>query len=204
MASWLDNLLGLNQGDPLLDAAKKNTGLINNLDATGTGYLNQAKDITGDYLNLGKTGANAYADALGLNGAAGNAAALDRFQTGPGYQFGVDQGLQALERTASKYGRANSGQTDIDLLKYGTGAANAEWGNYLDRLGGYNGMYGAGVGGATKSLGDLASWKSGITSDLISANNQTAEGETTNNAGMGQLFGNVLGIGGKLLGFGGF
>lgn len=204
MASWLDNLLGLNQGDPLLDAAKKNAGLINQLDTTGTGYLNEAKGITGDYLNLGKTGANAYANATGVNGPEGNAAALANFQTGPGYQFGLDQGLQALQRTASSQGRLQSGNTDIDLLQYGVKAANDEWGNYVDRLGGYNNMYGAGVGAATKSLGDLTSFKSGITSDLISSNNQRAEGEATNNAGLGNLFGNVLGIGGKLLGYGGF
>jgi hypothetical protein len=204
MASWLDNLLGLNQGDPLLDASKRNTGLINQLDTTGTGYLNQAKDITGDYLNLGKSGANAYANATGVNGAAGNAEALANFQAGPGYQFGLDQGLQALQRTASSQGRLQSGNTDIDLLQYGVKAANDEWGNYIDRLGGYNNMYGAGVGAATKSLGDLTSFKSGITSDLISANNQRAEGETTNNAGWGQLAGNVANIAGKFLGFGGF
>lgn len=204
MASWLDNLLGLNQGDPLLDAANKNRGVINQLDTTGTGYLNEAKDITGDFLNLGKAGAGAYADATGVNGAAGNAAALDRFQTGPGYQFGLDQGLQALQRTASSQGRLQSGNTDIDLLQYGVKSANDEWGKYVDRLGGYNSMYGQGVGGATKSLGDLTSFKSGITSDLISSNNQTAEGESTNNAGWGNLLGNLASIGGKFMGYGGF
>lgn len=204
MASWLDNLLGLNQGDPLLDAAKKNAGLINQLDTTGTGYLNEAKGITGDYLNLGKTGANAYANATGVNGPEGNAAALANFQTGPGYQFGLDQGLQALQRTASSQGRLQSGNTDIDLLQYGVKAANDEWGNYVDRLGGYNNMYGAGVGAATKSLGDLTSFKSGITSDLISSNNQRAEGEATNNAGWGNLLGNVANIAGKFMGYGGF
>lgn len=204
MASWLDNLLGLNQGDPLLDAAKKNTGLINDLDATGTGYLNQAKDITGDYLNLGKAGANAYANATGVNGPEGNAAALANFQAGPGYQFGLEQGEQALMRRGSALGRLQSGQTDIDLLQYGVKAANDEWGNYVNRLGNYNSMYGNGVGAAAGALGNLTDFKTGITSNLISANNQTAEGESTNNAGMGQLFGNVLGIGGKLLGFGGF
>ncbi len=204
MASWLDNLLGLNQGDPLLDAANNNRGEINKLDQIGTGYLNEAKGITGDYLNLGKAGANAYANATGVNGAAGNAEALAGFQAGPGYQFGLDQGLQALQRTASSQGRLQSGNTDIDLLQYGVKSANDEWGNYVDRLGGYNNMYGAGVGAATKSLGDLTTFKSGITSDRISANNQTAEGETTNNAGWGQLAGNVANIAGRFMGFGGF
>lgn len=204
MASFLESLFGLNQGSDTVAAAKKNEGLIQGLDTTGTGYLTEAKGITDEYLNFGKTGANAYADAMGLNGQGGTDAALERFQEGPGYQFSLDQGLQALERTGSKYGRANSGQTDIDLLQYGVGAANNEWGSYLDRLGGYNGMYTQGVGGATKSLGDLTTFKEGVTQGLIDSNNQTAAGKQANSAGAGNLLGTVASIGGKLLGYGGF
>lgn len=204
MPSFIENLLGLNQGDPLIDAAKKNTGLINNLDKTGTGYLNEAKGITGDYLDLGKLGAGLYADSLGLNGAEGNARATSAFQTAPGYQFGMDQGLQALERNASKYGRSNSGNTDLDLMRYATGYANDAYGNWQNQLSGYNGMYGQGVGAATKSLGDLTQFKEGITQGLVDTTNQTAQGEATNNAGWGNLLGNIGRIVGGFTGYGGF
>jgi hypothetical protein len=204
MASFLESLFGLNQGGDTIATAKKNQGLVNQLDTTGTGYLTEAKGITDDYLNLGKSGATAYADALGLNGAGGSSAAMDRFTTSPGYDFALDQGLQALERRSAMGGRLNSGQNDIDLLQYGVKTANDEWDDWLDRLGGYNSMYTQGVGGATKSLGDLTTFKEGITTGLIDTNNQKLEGNNANSAGIGNLGKTIASIGGKLLGYGGF
>jgi len=204
MASFLESLFGLNQGGDTIATAKKNQGLINQLDTTGTGYLTEAKGITDDYLNLGKTGATSYANAMGLNGAEAAQTAQDNFTTSPGYQFSLDQGLQALERRSAMGGRLNSGQNDIDLLQYGVGAANDEWGNYLDRLGGYNNMYTQGVGASTKSLGDLTTFKEGITTGLIDTNNQKLEGKNANSAGAGNLLGTVANIAGKFMGYGGF
>src|SRR5665811_2346504 len=43
-------------------------------------------------------GANAYGDATGANGPAGNARATSNFQANPGYQFQLGQGLQAIDR----------------------------------------------------------------------------------------------------------
>ena len=39
-----------------------------------------------------------YMNSLGLNGAAGNQAAVNAFQTGPGYDFQMHQGLNAINR----------------------------------------------------------------------------------------------------------
>ncbi len=204
MASFLESLFGLNQGGDTIATAKKNQGLINQLDTTGTDYLTQAQGITNDYLNLGKTGATTYANAMGLNGADAAQSVQDNFTTSPGYQFSLDQGLQALERRNAMGGRLDSGQNSIDLLQYGTNAANSEWGNYLDRLGGYNNMYTQGVGASTKSLGDLTTFKEGITTGLIDTNNQKLEGKNANSAGAGNLLGTVASLGGKLMGYGGF
>lgn len=204
MASFLESLFGLNQGGDTIATAKKNQGLINQLDTTGTGYLNEAKGITDEYLNLGKTGATTYADVMGLNGEDAATAAASSFTTSPGYEFGLDQGLQALERRSAMGGRLNSGKNDIDLLQYGVKTANDEWGDWLDRLGGYNSMYSDGVTKATKSLGDLTTFKEGITTGLIDTNNQKLEGKNANSAGAGNLLGTVASIGGKLMGYGGF
>jgi hypothetical protein len=95
----------------------------------------------GGYAGLSDTfnkGSTMYANALGLNGADGNAAATGAYQTGPGYQFSVDQALQAVERRAGAQGQLGSGQTGIDTINQAYGIANKDYGSWLDRLGGYD------------------------------------------------------------------
>lgn len=196
--------LGLNKGNATTAAAKKNMGVIDDLEALGTGFLNQNTATTADYLTYGKTGADAYSDALGLNGAAGAAAAQERFTTSPGYQFALDQGLQGIQRLGAAQGRMQSGNTDIDLLKYGVGAANNEWGNYLDRLGGYQNIYASGVDANTRAVGDQVGFAESVASGRMGANNQRAAGKE---AGQGAWLDPLMSIGtlaGKSFGYGGF
>lgn len=195
--------LGLNKGKATKQAAVKNQGVIDDLEALGTSYLTDARGITSDYLDYGKTGATAYADALGLNGADAATAAQEKFTASPGYQFSLDQGLQALQRLGASQGRMQSGNTDIDLLKYGVNAANSEWGSYLDRLGGFTGIYGTGVAADTGALGNLTDFAGNIASGRTSANNQYASGKEAGQgawldplAAMGKMAGNLMGYGG--------
>jgi hypothetical protein len=83
-------------------------------------------------------GSQLYADALGLNGAAGNARAQAAFTAGPGYRYQLDQGLDAVNRAANARGRLNSGNTDVDALKFGQGLANQSWQQWLGSLSPYN------------------------------------------------------------------
>jgi hypothetical protein len=131
------------------------TGAINAGAGSALGYLDQGQqgamgslaqargDLTangGAYAPLSAlasryaAGGNTYADSLGLNGPEGNTRAVGAFQAGPGYQFALDQGIDAVTRNANARGRVNSGNTDVDLLKYGTGLANQEYGNWQNRL----------------------------------------------------------------------
>ena len=98
------------------------------------------------------------ANALGLNGAAGNEAATNAFQAGPGYQFALDQGLQALNRNAASRGMLASGNNTQDIIKYAQGLANQEYGNWQNRLGNFSqlGLYAAaGQTGRQNSLAAL-------------------------------------------------
>lgn len=76
-------------------------------------------------------------DALGVNGAAGNTNAVNAFQASPGYQWQLDQGLNSINRAQNARGMANSGNTDIDALKYGQGLANQEYGSWRNSLLGF-------------------------------------------------------------------
>lgn len=226
--SILGSLFG---GNSARRAARRNEGFANQFMTEGMGhinrgqnaaegYLQQAGDLWKPFTQMGQQGAGLYADAMGLGGADGVQRAQDAFQTGPGYQFSMDQGLQALERRAAAQGRLQSGQTGIDTMNYATGLANQEWGNWMDRLGGYNNMWQTGITGQSGSLSDLASlnmqgagMRTGVLgqgiSALMGANNQRAEanqnmisGITSGLGTMAGGFGGHLSAGGGLGGYG--
>ena len=61
-------------------------------------------------------------------------AARDRFMETPGYQFRFDEGLRALDRSASARGRLLGGGYGRELTRYGQGIASGEFENYANRL----------------------------------------------------------------------
>jgi hypothetical protein len=111
------------------------------------GQLGQARDALtangGAYSPLtalagqyGK-GAGLYADSLGINGAQGNQNAVNAFQTGPGYEFARNQGIDAITRAANASGGLG-GNSLKDTITYGQGLANQEYGNWQNKLAPYN------------------------------------------------------------------
>lgn len=156
-------------------------------------------------------GSQSYADALGLNGPEGQARARTGFQTGPGYDFTVNQALEGVKRNQSASGMLGSGNTDIALQDRAHGLANQEWGGYLDRLGGYDskaiGVAGARAGIDT-GLGDQMlgvgrdkaniGWQTETGIGGAKANYQFGKDRTSSN-----IFGAITGglsLGAKLLG----
>ena len=173
-------------------------GLFNPSKNTEKGFAVASSDLkntraTTDpfYTGLINSGTNARTrleDLLFLNG--GNAAdsAMAQFQTSPGYQFQMDQGLAAIDQSAIARGNLNSGATLKALNAYGQGLANQEYQQYLANLGGIasQGTVGAsGLLGTSQQAGNLAIGR-GQAKDQ---GNQAAAG-------------NILGIAGTLAGFG--
>lgn len=58
----------------------------------------------------------------------------------PGYQFRLQQGQEALERSGAARGVTNTGGTLKDILDYGQQAASQEYGNVYNRMAGTYGM----------------------------------------------------------------
>jgi len=56
------------------------------------------------------------------------------FSASPGYQWAVDQGTQAVERSAAARGLLSSGGTEKAIARYVTGAASQDYDNYASRL----------------------------------------------------------------------
>lgn len=228
MLGLLGGLLGgigsIFGGNSVSKAAKKNSAMLDQLQTQGQGYIdtanNQATGYLGDVGNLfkglsdqsgGLSGMGLYGDALGVNGADGTARARDAFQSSPGYEFQLDQGLDALERRAGAQGRLSSGQTGLDTLGFAQGLANQDYNNWLSNLSGYGqqqaGLYTTGLQGQAGALSDLANLATGtgdrrlnliseVANGKMASNNQKAQG--TNQAiqgglqGLGSIFGSYL------------
>lgn len=58
----------------------------------------------------------------------------DAIASSAGYKFRVDQGNQAIQRSAAAKGMLGSGNTLAELLRYGQGEAAQEYGNEVSRL----------------------------------------------------------------------
>jgi len=56
------------------------------------------------------------------------------FQADPSYQWRLDQGNQAINRSAAAKGMLGSGNVLAELAKYGQGMASQEYGNQFGRL----------------------------------------------------------------------
>ena len=102
------------------------------------------------YANANKTGGQAYGG----------------FRQTPGYQFALDQGINAIDRSAASSGGLFSGETMKAAQSYGQGLQNQQYDNYLNRLSGLvangqnavNGAAAAGQNyatGASNALGSI-------------------------------------------------
>lgn len=184
--------------------------------SSSKGYLDQAVGAFTPLSNLASkygAGTSLYLDALGANGADGSARASSAFQTSPGYQFNLEQGLEGINRRRAAGGMLDSGNADIDAMKYASGLASGEYNNWMQNLSGLvspelSATSGAATGTAA-GLGSLANLyqqdaanRIGLygdyTSGNVSANNLEAAGKAKGagnllNAGMSLL---SLGTGG--------
>lgn len=77
---------------------------------------------------------NQLSNLLGLNGAQGQNAGFQGFQQGTGYQFGLNQGEQAVNGNAAAQGLLGSGATAKALTTYGQNYADTQYGNYTGLL----------------------------------------------------------------------
>lgn len=71
---------------------------------------------------------------LGLNGSQAQNQGFQNWQGSTGYQFGLNQGTQAVTGNAAASGLLNSGATAKALDTYGQQYANTQYGNYTNQL----------------------------------------------------------------------
>lgn len=222
---FLSSLIGTDVGKATQKALGENSNILSNFQNAGNsiintgeqksaGALNQAVNNYNPYLATGAGATSTLGNALGINGADGNAAATSAFQAGPGFQFALDQGNQAALRQASAGGAINSGNTLAALTQFGTGLANQEYGSWLDRLSGASGQglqaasgQGAALGGVAdlyqSTAGDRLGLESGVAQGRMGINNDNAQAQEARTATKGNFFRGLvsggLGLAGKAL-----
>lgn len=156
---------GTNSADSFLGA---NAGLYGDMRGAGNAILNTGRDaslaslqgVGGIYDPLQAkygAGTDLYLDSLGVRGAEGNQRAVESFQAGPGYEFTLDQGINALNRRRAAAGMLDSGNADLDAIRYATGLADQTYGGWQDRLGGLISPELTAAGGAASGARDIAS-----------------------------------------------
>lgn len=102
------------------------------------------------------------------------------FQASPGYQFAQDEGMRTLNNRLAGMGMTNSGMAQREAMRFGTGLANQEYGNYWNRLAGLAGV-GQTAAGQTADMGqrygqNAGNTMMGVGSALASGQTQAASG----------------------------
>lgn len=137
-----------------------------------------------------------FGSAAPQNGLAPN---FTDFFKSPGYQFRQDEGIRALDRSASARGRLNSGAHERELIRYGSGFASSEFNNYASRLS-------ALASGGQQAANQLTTAAFGTGRGVANSLFQAGTAEASGIAGAGQAFGSGLDDASRLAGYfaGGF
>jgi len=95
--------------------------------------IQQAYGYNQPYMEAGKTSLTALMNSLGIGpqGAKGQQDVYQKFVSGPGYQYALNQGLQATRTGAAGAGLTGSGAEQKALQQTGQGMAEQGWNQYL-------------------------------------------------------------------------
>lgn len=147
---------------------------------------------------------NSLLDRLGLSGNVsapgyntfGKAPTAQDVMNEPGYQFGQQQGQQAIDRQLNARGMTNSGAQIKAASRFGTDYATGQYGNAFSRLQqgnqqAYNqlsGVAGMGQASANNTAAAGQQFASQAGSNMIGA----ANAQAANTIGQGNIWGNAL------------
>lgn len=149
----------------------------------------------------------------------------EAFEASPGYNWRLQQGQQAIERSAAARGMRNSGNVLKDLLRFGQGTAsderarwvgettdqfNRSYGVGMDKMNALRGLAGQGQQATNAQIQAGNVYASGVSNNAFARGNAQAHGAwRTGNAlaGLANSSGDILGLGmsgylGKNPGFG--
>lgn len=155
------------------------------------GKFSQAYGVPPTAFNIPATGGQAGAPtgAPAAGGFQAPASPYGGFQSSPGYQFQLGQGLQAIQNTSASRGGLAGGNTLKALQQYGTGLANQDWYNYINQL---STLSGVGENAAANLGNNAVTSGANIGNALIGAGNATAGGIVGSSNAIGAGISNAL------------
>ena len=174
--------------------------------------LRQQRETMAPYLQGGQVSQNELLRLLGIGGDASTAGygsmaqpfGMDQFMADPGYQFRLDEGMKALERSAAARGGLLSGGFLRGATRYGQGMASQEYQNAFNRyqaerqarLAPLFELYGQGARSANALAGYQGDYGQGASRTYMDA----ADARASNYLTRAGALGNFLGQGAQLYG----
>lgn len=174
------------------------TGAVNSSTGSALGYLDAGAGAARDALAGASAaydpvsgladkygaGTSLYLDALGVNGADAAARARDSFTASPGYNYQVDQALEAINRRRAAGGMLNSGNADTDALTTASGLASQEYNTWLGNLQGL-------INPELSATTSAASGRAGVATNLANLESQTGQSKASTEANRGSMLANL-------------
>lgn len=121
------------------DAASIQAQAAEQAQQTQLQMFDKAQSAEQPYNTVGQGAVNTLAGLYGINGTGAGtgtptAASLNAFTQSPDYQFALQQGTQAMQRSAAAGGTLLSGGQLKAGQEFGQGLASQQYGNYYNRL----------------------------------------------------------------------
>lgn len=208
-----DSLLGNSAADAANAAAadtyrkqkKAAEGIMSYGDTLPAAY----RDLSQSYQPYTSAGTSALSQLMAGLGLGGDSQGFtDAYRSLPGYQSGLDTGLNSVARRYNAGGMGQSGAAMKGLYRYGSDYENQRAGDYLNRLAGVSGMglgaTGSQVGTQAQGLqGQLATRTSGFQGLMQAAptiGQGMVAGAQAQQQGLQNLLGTAAYLGGSFLG----
>lgn len=188
---------------------------LSNAQTSADALYGQAYSPFTSLINSTGAGATAYGNATGVNGQAGIDSATAAFKSMPGYQGGLDTGINQVMRTNAASGNLGGGNNSADEIKFASDYDANHYGQYTSALAPYLGANQAAVSGAAGVLGNQATTDTAIAGQQagntynasVGAGNATAQGDMAPYQASSNFWGALAGLGQTALkasGVGGF
>ena len=127
----------------------------------------------------------------------GDAPDYSAFFKSPGYEFRLEEGTRAIDRSASARGQLMSGGTLRELQRYGQGLASSEFGNYANRLSALAGIGQTanqqGIAAGAAAGGQVGTSAANIGQSIMAGGTAQASGIVGANNAWQQGFGGAVG-----------
>jgi hypothetical protein len=171
------------------DAASKQEDAAKQAANTQLGMFQQTKAGLAPYNEAGQAAQGKLESILGLGSSPMSSADLSSYLTGlPGYQFQLQQGVQAIDRSEAAKGLLNSGATGKALEQYGQGLGSSYLQAYVNQL---QGLSGLGENAAAQTGNFATQTGQGVASAQIYGGNAAAQGDI----GIGNAISSMIGQG---------